>query len=287
MTERIQKIVSQESEDSETNAHLLEMEEVSVSTHLVDSRDIARYTRRMERKNQKKRNKNRKKGSLKPEGKLEGVFKVLQDIGDPASDEEKLSWIEEINLYFGKAQRFKADERILNVCVRMSTFMLGLSRARDTREVITLTLAVLGQYFDVGQLDQVFKWASEGLLPQGSSFVDKLQGIKHNVTRLVDLPCGKFLFNIFSLSVLSGYSAQEMVPFKDTARFIKRIELDIFEQASLKNYVECIFDVTEYVAMAFDAYGKGVSFMHFVFPHTLQQQIVDIEIMTGKIETGD
>ena len=266
--------------------------------HKPDPRDgekfISYLAKKRTNKHKRKRALARARGNLKPEGLMELIERAQHSASDflrvDATEEdlpERQRWVDEVKNITHRMRRESTDVDVANVIIRMGGFIWALSQTKTQSDVMTLSIGVLTQYFDFSYVEQLYEWCNEGIQPQGESAASVFANVRVISSTIAEAPCGKFLFNIFCLSVLSGLKAHEMVPIKEAKQFLKKVEIDIFRTATMKTYFDCILDISEYVAMAFDSFKKGVPFVQYFFPNSLQQEIVDAQISAERINSGD
>lgn len=204
-----------------------------------------------------------------------------------SEDSPRMKWADEVMSVTSGITRTSEAENMTEILVKLTGFVLGLANCRTQGEATRLALTVLTQYFRVAYVEEVYKWCCDDMTPQSSSTENIFSKIRFQVTTLSETRGGKFLFNVFSLAVMSGFSAKKLVPFEETKYFLKKIEADIYRSSSLKSCLDCVLDIGDYVASAYAAFHNGTSFKEFFFPNALQQEIVDCKILAERINTGD
>lgn len=311
--------------DMEINADLLNLS-IS-QDHTRDPRDFARYQRNRRKKERKRRKKLRRRGGIRPQGdeilpdrrsvsfdeltekrslspKIEEQRKAVEESRSKLrqlldrikpTDEEFFDasvgdpdiWAADMLKAVQDLKGPSAASLLTNVLVRMSGYLYAISKCASSEEIMDISIAVLAQYFDFEQAESLYRSCIAGLVPQASEQPNVFAKIRSFTTNMEDSPTGKFLFNMFSLSVLSGVKAHEMVPHQQTRSFLLKIQRDIFKSVTAKSYMDTVLDIGEYVFSAYEAFKKGTKLTDFLFPNTLQQQIVDAVLLSEKIDNGD
>jgi len=289
-----------------------------------DARDETRRAARLRAKEKRRSTRRRKQASLHPQGledsdsvvdlsddvyRIEVIRERLRQQGNAvrdsimnlgwnrheddtapdvlSEDSPRKQWADEVISVTSGVTRVSDAENMTEILVKLTGFVLGLANCRTQAEATRLALTVLTQYFKVSYVDEVYKWCCDDMIPQSASTENIFSKVRFQITTLKETRGGKFLFNVFSLAVMSGFSANRLVPFDDTRYFLKKIEADIYKSASLKTCLDCVLDIGEYVASAYSALSCGTSFKDFFFPNTLQQEIVDCQILAERITSGD
>lgn len=281
-------------EGIEMNADLLEITKESRRSH---QHDVERRHRYESAKNQKRRARARKRG-FRPEGGREHVHALREAVRDrikslvrPATRANTEAWLREVERLKASIpyETEKSQFELIDIFIRVSSYMVFLSSCQDLAQARDLTINTLLQNFSsekvATMIDQYM--AHMKLKPEGTAcFTQWYKQLESVTVTIAETPLGKFLFNIFSVMVVHGFSASKLFPESQIQVLLGKVETDLYKRSGPLTYIECLLGILEYVAGCFDHILTGGQITSYLFPQCLHTSVVEIQDKVTKLLLG-